>query len=130
MACVLLWGSVDAVALRCVPSDVPPENRCMRVLDNGVSRARYYNPGNGRFIQRDTFEGNNSDPQSLHKYLDAQENPVNRIGPSGHESLVSIQFSVATMGQFMTHELRTGHSILAASKRMFGADPAVSELVT
>lgn len=34
-------------------------------------RARYYNPADGRFLTMDTFEGNNSDPLSLHKYLSA-----------------------------------------------------------
>src|SRR5262249_38959096 len=31
-------------------------------------RTRYYDPSNGRFNQRDTFAGINSDPQTLHKY--------------------------------------------------------------
>ena len=46
-------------------------------------RARYYNPLNGLFNQMDDFSGNNADPQSLHKYLYAYNNPVNNIDPSG-----------------------------------------------
>jgi len=46
-------------------------------------RARYYNPENGRFNSRDPFKGINSDPQSLHKYNYAHQDPVNGIDPSG-----------------------------------------------
>lgn len=48
-------------------------------------RARTYNPGTGRFLTSDTFAGNNEDPLSLHKYLYAEDNPVNGIDPSGHD---------------------------------------------
>jgi len=47
-------------------------------------RARYYQPSVGRFWTRDTYEGDQSDPLSLHRYLYTQGNPVNRIDPSGH----------------------------------------------
>ncbi len=46
-------------------------------------RARYYNPSNGRFNRMDDFAGNNSDPQSLHKYLYCHANPINAIDPTG-----------------------------------------------
>ena len=46
------------------------------------NRARWYNPSNGRFNRVDPFSGSNSDPQSLHKYLYAHNNPVNGIDPS------------------------------------------------
>jgi RHS repeat-associated protein len=32
------------------------------------NRARWYDPATGRFNRIDPFEGNNFDPQSLHKY--------------------------------------------------------------
>jgi len=48
-------------------------------------RARYLNPGTGRFMTMDTFEGTQSDPASLHKYLYASANPVNLIDPSGFD---------------------------------------------
>jgi uncharacterized protein RhaS with RHS repeats len=46
-------------------------------------RARYYNPATGRFLSRDPLDGNTIDPQSLHKYLYAGGDPINRIDPSG-----------------------------------------------
>jgi RHS repeat-associated protein len=48
-------------------------------------RARYYNPATGRFMSRDPKDGNAIDPQSLHKYLYAGGDPVNRIDPLGSE---------------------------------------------
>jgi len=46
-------------------------------------RARWYSPLTGRFNRIDPFAGNNRDPQSLHKYLYAHNNPVNGSDPSG-----------------------------------------------
>lgn len=42
----------------------------------------------GRFISMDTYEGNNEDPLSLHKYLYAADDPVDYDDPSGNESVV------------------------------------------
>jgi RHS repeat-associated protein len=50
-------------------------------------RARCYDPGSGRFNQLDPFVGNNFDPQSLHKYGYAHEDPVNGADPSGEWSV-------------------------------------------
>ena len=48
-------------------------------------RARYYDPGIGRFISEDSFLGNNSDPLSLNLYTYCYNNPLTFIDPSGHE---------------------------------------------
>jgi RHS repeat-associated protein len=48
-------------------------------------RARYYNPATGRFLSRDPEDGKPLDPASLHKYLYAGGDPVNRIDPLGSE---------------------------------------------
>jgi len=48
-------------------------------------RARYYKHETGRFWTMDTFEGNQQDPLSLHKYLYCAGNPVNMTDPSGNE---------------------------------------------
>jgi RHS repeat-associated protein len=65
---------------------------CGEQFDAGLHmynlRARYYNPSNGRFNQRDTYDGINDDPQSLHKYLYAADNPVSIVDPSGHDGLL------------------------------------------
>ena len=45
-------------------------------------RARYYNQNSGRFWTMDNYDGNPEDPMSLHKYLYAWDNSVNRIDPT------------------------------------------------
>jgi RHS repeat-associated protein len=50
-------------------------------------RARFMNPLTGRFWSADTYEGNNSDPVSLHKYLYGAIDPTNHIDPSGHDAM-------------------------------------------
>ena len=63
-------------------------------------RARYYQPSLGRFWTGDTYDGDQSSPLSLHKYLYVWDNPVNHIDPSGHDLgdvmlSMSIQVSMA-----------------------------------
>jgi RHS repeat-associated protein len=48
-------------------------------------RARYYNPGTGRFLSRDPEDGQFWDPKTLHKYLYTGGDPVNRVDPRGRE---------------------------------------------
>jgi len=61
-------------------------------------RAHYLNPTTGRFWTMDSFEGNASDPLSLHKYLYAHENPVMNTDPSGHESLIGVSIGSSLSG--------------------------------
>ena len=46
--------------------------------------ARYYDPQNGRFLNMDTYRGNNLNPQSLHLYVYCGNDPINFIDPSGY----------------------------------------------
>jgi RHS repeat-associated protein len=46
-------------------------------------RARYYDQATGRFSAIDPLEGSIFAPQSLHRYLYANANPVNNMDPSG-----------------------------------------------
>jgi RHS repeat-associated protein len=46
-------------------------------------RSRYYSPQTGRFISRDTWQGNYTRPPSLNKWLYGNANPINYIDPSG-----------------------------------------------
>ena len=47
-------------------------------------RARYYEPGVGRFITRDTYTGESNEPLSLHLYTYCENDGVNAWDPSGH----------------------------------------------
>ena len=47
-------------------------------------RARYYDPAVGRFLNKDTYPGQLTDPLSQHLYVYCKANPLNHIDPSGH----------------------------------------------
>jgi RHS repeat-associated protein len=47
------------------------------------NRARYLNTTTGRFWTLDTYEGNDQDPLSLHKYLYTEDEPVDNVDPCG-----------------------------------------------
>ena len=47
-------------------------------------RARWYAPGQGRFLSRDTWQGDYARPMSYNGWLYVAGNPVNAIDPSGH----------------------------------------------
>jgi RHS repeat-associated protein len=63
------------------------------------NRARYLNTSTGRFWNMDSFEGDENDPLSLHKYLYASSDPVNRIDPLGHEDADVSSNLVSAAGQ-------------------------------
>lgn len=47
-------------------------------------RARWYEPGMGRFINEDTYQGELSNPLSLNLYTYVYNNPLKYIDPTGH----------------------------------------------
>ncbi|MGH2410875.1 MAG: RHS repeat-associated core domain-containing protein, partial [Chloroflexota bacterium] len=49
-------------------------------------RARYYDPGIGRFLNRDEFSGLAGVPSSLNRYLYALDNPATAADPTGRAS--------------------------------------------
>jgi RHS repeat-associated protein len=49
-------------------------------------RARYYNPGNGRFLSRDTIGYNIGNPIELNRYGYTANNPVNATDPTGNQA--------------------------------------------
>ncbi len=51
-------------------------------------RARYYDPGIGRFITEDTYPGEANDPLSLNLYVYVGNNPVNFFDPDGHDAIL------------------------------------------
>ena len=77
-----------------------------------TSLARYMNPNTGRFQTMDSYEGNQTEPLSLHKYLYAHANPVNRIDPSGRFSVMEINIVRAI--QWSLRTTSTKYLILGA----------------
>jgi hypothetical protein len=49
-------------------------------------RARYYEPGTGRFIQQDSYLGDIKIPLSRNLYAYAQNNPLKYVDPSGNNA--------------------------------------------
>jgi RHS repeat-associated protein len=60
-------------------------------------RARYFNPVTGRFLSKDPLAGVLTDPATLHKYLYAAADPVNRLDPSGKAEAVEAGLQVTQM---------------------------------
>jgi RHS repeat-associated protein len=61
-------------------------------------RARYYKPELGRFWTMDSFEGGQEEIANLHRYLYAENTPVNGIDPSGHMTMASFTVTMGTWG--------------------------------
>jgi hypothetical protein len=59
------------------------ENAVPGFFGKEVSRARYYQPGSGRFWTMDNYKGQQMEPPSLHKYLYCEGNPANHVDPLG-----------------------------------------------
>jgi RHS repeat-associated protein len=68
-------------------------------------RARYYAQSIGRFLTTDPAPGSIFDPVSLHRYLYANADPVNKSDPSGRFSLIEISFTVAVIGFVITSQI-------------------------
>jgi RHS repeat-associated protein len=51
-------------------------------------RARVYNPATGPFLSRDSLDGDEDNPLSLHRYTYVMGNPMKLVDPSGHKSVV------------------------------------------
>jgi RHS repeat-associated protein len=87
-------------------------------------RARYFLPKTGRFLSMDTYEGNTSDPASLHKYLYCHANPVNWVDPSGHYSTVRQYYGYAVEDaiQDFYEEDNPGPKRILKSKQVFRKD--------
>jgi RHS repeat-associated protein len=68
------------------------------ILGDYYNRARYYDPESGRFIRQDSYEGQLTNPVSLHKYFYANNNPINGVDPSGFTTLTEITTIGAIIG--------------------------------
>jgi RHS repeat-associated protein len=86
-------------------------------------RARYMNTATGRFWTMDSYEGNSSDPLSLHKYLYAGADPVNNVDPTGNFefSIAGLSINISIMGILQNMAIGAFTSaLLGAGDALFG----------
>lgn len=57
-------------------------------------RARYMDAKAGRFVSMDTWQGVDTEPVTLHKYLYANASPASYVDPSGHMGMASVSVSM------------------------------------
>jgi RHS repeat-associated protein len=62
------------------------------------NRARWLDPRVGRFTGMDPFRGVEHDPASLHRYLYAADDPINKVDPSGRFTAVEAVTVAAVIG--------------------------------
>ena len=62
------------------------------------NRARYLNTTTTRFWSMDSYEGDQQSPASLHKYLYASNDAVNRIDPSGKFDMADVSAAIGVIG--------------------------------
>ena len=81
------------------------------VTDLYSLRARYYDPGAGRFLSRDTWAVNYQNPFELNRYVYAANNPATYSDPSGYFAFASnaatYRNTAATSGALFLLGLRT-----------------------
>lgn len=73
--------------------------------------------GHARFSQADTWQGDNSQPITLNKYLYANADPVNMIDPSGHFSIAGAMGGTVNMMTRTVKVLRAGTKRFLKTKR-------------
>ncbi len=72
-------------------------------LGQDYLRARHLDTATGRFTSRDTFNGHLSDPVSLNRYVYANDDAVDLLDPSGHETAgeaVTVTGATTSFGRF------------------------------
>jgi RHS repeat-associated protein len=84
-------------------------------------RARYYNPVTGRFLTRDPDAGHIKTPATLHKYLYAGADPVNKADPTGRTTAAASEYYLLSqqMARAMPMVVATGFGLGCAAANYF-----------
>jgi RHS repeat-associated protein len=80
-------------------------------------RGRLDNLQTGRFLTKDSFDGGQEDPLTLHKYLYAGDDPVNKVDPSGEEYEAVGMLAVADIFSGFFAQISPATSRAAATAR-------------
>jgi RHS repeat-associated protein len=70
-------------------------------------RARYYASDTGRFISRDTWEGNYNQPLSLNRWNYVEGNPVNYSDPNGKSPRPDAEFQACVSSSKLSHVIQS-----------------------
>ncbi len=116
-------------------------------------RARYYDPKQGRFFQRDSWRGEPDHPLTLNPYMYGLGNPLLYVDPTGHFAIplvmvieiaaVVVVVSVAVyllyaalppeiqaqIGQGITEAIGLCGSVVQGSKNMFAEDHPIAVML-
>ncbi|MCP4379003.1 MAG: RHS repeat-associated core domain-containing protein, partial [bacterium] len=79
-------------------------------LDAYYLRARYYQPGTGRFLTTEPFGGVPTKPMTQHRYLSGNNDPLSFLDPSGKMSLTETLVTTGIIGncsRSRTHSIYT-----------------------
>jgi RHS repeat-associated protein len=76
-------------------------------LDEYYLRQRYYEESLGRFLRRDSYEGDIGNPASLHKFIYASNNSISNTDPSGYITRVEIALGLLITSIFANEMLRS-----------------------
>ncbi len=74
-------------------------------------RARFYDPGTGRFISRDPLWPTAADPLSLNPYSYAANNPLQYVDPMGTKSEMDVPMPIQVLGREEVSRFPTGNSL-------------------
>ncbi|MFC5402393.1 S8 family serine peptidase [Cohnella soli] len=106
-----LWGNVTGVA----NSNETVDNQFMyagEFWDDATGlqylRARWYDPSIGRFINKDTYEGQVDNPLTLNLYTYVQNNPLIHSDPSGHLTFKAAWYIARGSQDFFVNSLVDG----------------------
>ena len=84
------------------------------------NRARYLDVRAGRFWGMDTWEPNQWDPSTLHRYLYTGDDPVDRVDPSGHDfDLGGLAISMGVSGTLNSIAAIQAHQTLSGVATSF-----------
>jgi RHS repeat-associated protein len=89
-------------------------------------RSRYYDPKIGRFMTRDSYAGDTTQPLSLNRYSYTRNNPVNLVDPSGMVDAYQVGLGIMQVAGGSA-EIGIGISVgLATTAQTIGASAVVT----
>ncbi|WZU01005.1 RHS repeat-associated core domain-containing protein [Erysipelothrix sp. D19-032] len=105
------------------PTSLLPQNLGYsgEVHDGAIQylRARYYDTETGVFLTRDTYHGDSKDIGSQNRYTYVQNNPINRVDPSGHFFKNLWNSVVNTVSNVVSSVVDFGKSVVDFGRKVF-----------